>query len=156
MAGEAISVSGLTKHYGATVGVSDLTFTVRVGEVFGYLGLNGAGKTTTIRLLLDLIRPSAGRAEVFGLDVRTQGGRVRGRVGYLPGDLRLYERLTGREHLRYFAALRGMHDVGAGERLAARLELELDRPVRALSKGNRQKVGLVLALMHRPELLDLR
>ncbi len=153
MASEAISVSGLTKHYGATVGVSDLTFTVRVGEVFGYLGLNGAGKTTTIRLLLDLIHPSAGRAEVFGLDVRTQGGRVRGRIGYLPGDLRLYERLTGREHLRYFAALRGMHDVGAGERLAARLELELDRPVRALSKGNRQKVGLVLALMHRPELL---
>lgn len=153
MAGEVISAYGLTKHYGSTVGVRDLTFTVQAGEVFGYLGLNGAGKTTTIRLLLDLIRPSAGHVEVFGLDVRTGGRAIRERVGYLPGDLRLYERLTGRDHLRYFASLRRMCGLGDGERLAARLELDLDRPVRALSKGNRQKVGLVLTLMHRPEIL---
>jgi ABC-2 type transport system ATP-binding protein len=153
MAEEVIRADGLTKHYGATVGVSDLTFTVQAGEVFGYLGLNGAGKTTTIRLLLDLIRPTAGRVELFGLDARAHGCAIRERVGYLPGDLRLYERLTGLEHLRYFASLRSMQDLGDGERLAARLELDLDRPVRALSKGNRQKVGLVLALMHRPDLL---
>lgn len=153
MADNVITACGLTKHYGPTVGVSDLGFSVRAGEVFGYLGLNGAGKTTTIRLLLDLIRPSAGAVEVFGLDVRRQGRAVRERIGYLPGDLRLYERLTAREHLRYFASLRALHDVAHGERVAKRLELELDRPVRALSKGNRQKVGLMLALMHRPELL---
>ena len=153
MAGEVISAHGLTKHYGSTVGVSDLTFTVQAGEVFGYLGLNGAGKTTTIRLLLDLIRPSAGHVELFGLDVRTGGRSIRERVGYLPGDLRLYERLTGREHLRYFASLRAMDSLGDGGQVAERLELDLDRPVRALSRGNRQKVGLVLALMHRPEIL---
>jgi ABC-2 type transport system ATP-binding protein len=121
--------------------------------VFGYLGPNGAGKTTTIRLLLDLIRPTTGTVEVFGLDARRDAVEVRRRVGYLPGDLRLYERLTAREHVRYLAALRGMHDLGDGIVLAERLELDLDRPVRALSKGNRQKVGLVLALMHRPPLV---
>jgi ABC-2 type transport system ATP-binding protein len=142
----------LSKDYGGDRGVVDLTFEVVPGEVFGYLGPNGAGKTTTIRLMLDLIRPSAGRVELFGLDVRRDGREARRRLGYLPGDLRLYERLTPREHLRYFASLRGMDDLGDGERLAERLELELDRPIRALSKGNRQKVGLVQALMHRPAL----
>lgn len=153
MATPVIRTDGLTKHYGATVGVSGLSFTVEPGEVFGYLGPNGAGKTTTIRLLLDLIRPTTGTVEVFGLDARRDAVEVRRRVGYLPGDLRLYERLTAREHVRYLAALRGMHDLGDGTVLAERLELDLDRPVRALSKGNRQKVGLVLALMHRPPLV---
>ena len=147
-----IRAERLSKDYGADRGVAELTFEVVEGEVFGYLGPNGAGKTTTIRLLLDLIRPTAGRVELFGLDVRRDGPEARRRVGYLPGDLRLYERLTAREHLRFFASLRGMDDLGDGERLAARLELELERPVRALSKGNRQKVGLVQALMHRPAL----
>ncbi len=145
----------LSKDYGGDRGVVELTFDVVAGEVFGYLGPNGAGKTTTIRVLLDLIRPSAGRIELFGLDVRGNGRAARRRVGYLPGDLRLYERLTGREHLRYFASLRGMRDVGDGERVADRLEVELDRPVKALSKGNRQKVGLALAFMHRPDLVVL-
>ncbi len=140
----------LSKDYGGDRGVDDLTFEVGEGEVFGYLGPNGAGKTTTIRLLLDLIRPSSGRIELFGTDVRRSSARSS--IGYLPGDLRLYERLTAREHLRYFASLRGMRDIGDGERLAERLELELDRPVQSLSKGNRQKVGLVQALMHRPAL----
>jgi beta-exotoxin I transport system ATP-binding protein len=143
----------LSKDYGGHRGVDDLTFEVRAGEVFGYLGPNGAGKTTTIRLLLDLIRPSAGRIELFGTDVRRANARRA--VGYLPGDLRLYERLTAREHLQYFAALRGRRDTGDGRQLAERLDLELDRPVRALSKGNRQKVGLVQALMHRPALVVL-
>ena len=153
MATPVVQAEGLTKRYGRTVGVTDLTFAVEVGEVFGYLGLNGAGKTTTIRLLLDLIRPTAGRVEVFGLDPRRDGRAVRARIGYLPGDLRLYENLTAREHLRYFASLRGLDDLGDGERVASRLELELDRPVKGLSKGNRQKVGLVLTFMHRPPLL---
>jgi ABC-2 type transport system ATP-binding protein len=147
-----VRADGLSKDYGGHRGVKDLTFELGEGEVFGYLGPNGAGKTTTIRLMLDLIRPSAGRIELFGLDARNEGPKARKRVGYLPGDLRLYERLTAREHLRYFASLRGMPDLGDGERLAARLDLELDRPIRALSKGNRQKVGLVQAIMHRPAL----
>jgi ABC-2 type transport system ATP-binding protein len=148
-----IAAHGLTKSYGKARGVTDLTFTVGPGEVFGFLGSNGAGKTTTIRLLLDLIRPSAGRIELFGRDTRRHGPEARTRVGYLPGDLRLYDRLTAREHLRYVASLRRMERTDEAEALARRLELELDRPVQALSKGNRQKVGLVLALMHRPDLL---
>jgi ABC-2 type transport system ATP-binding protein len=145
----------LTKYYGSQRGVIDLDFEVEAGEVFGFLGPNGAGKTTTIRLLLDLIRPTRGRLEVFGLDARRDSLAVRRRVGYLPGDLRLYGRLTGREHLSYFASLRGMADLGAAEVLAERLELELDRPASALSRGNRQKVGLVQAFMHEPDLLVL-
>ena len=123
--------------------------------MFGFLGPNGAGKTTTIRLLLDLIRPSGGLVKVFGLDPRRDGVAVRRRVGYLPGDLRLYERLTARELLTYFARLRGLTGLGDAGRVAERLELELDHPIQGLSKGNRQKVGLVQALMHRPDLLVL-
>jgi ABC-2 type transport system ATP-binding protein len=122
--------------------------------VFGFLGPNGAGKTTTIRLLLDLIRPSSGLVRVFGVDPRRDVA-ARRRIGYLPGDLRLYERLTARELLTYFARLRRLYGLGDAERLAERLELELDRPVQGLSKGNRQKVGLVQALMHQPDLLVL-
>ena len=152
MTAPVVRAETLSKDYGGDRGVAGLSFEVGEGEVFGYLGPNGAGKTTTIRLMLDLIRPTGGRIELFGLDVRRAGPGVRSRVGYLPGDLRLYERLTPREHLRYFASLRGMPGLGDGERLAERLDLELDRPIRALSKGNRQKVGLVQSLMHRPAL----
>ncbi|HVS08451.1 MAG TPA: ABC transporter ATP-binding protein, partial [Planctomycetota bacterium] len=133
-------------------GVVDLDFEVGGGEVFGFLGPNGAGKTTTIRLLLDLIRPSRGRVDLFGAAPRRDVSVLR-RIGYLPGDLRLYERLTARELLTYFARLRGLAGLGSALALAERLELELDRPVRALSKGNRQKVGLVQAFMHGPDLL---
>jgi ABC-2 type transport system ATP-binding protein len=152
MAAPVVRADRLSKDYGGHRGVTELTFEVGPGEVFGYLGPNGAGKTTTIRLMLDLIRPTGGRIELFGLDVRRAGTEARRSLGYLPGDLRLYDRLTAREHLHYFASLRGMSGLGEGERLADRLDLELDRPVRALSKGNRQKVGLVQALMHRPAL----
>ena len=106
--------------------VDGIDLRVETGEIFGLLGPNGAGKTTTIRLLLDLIRPTSGRLSVFGLDSRRDSVAIRRRLGYLPGDLRLYERLTAREHLRYFASLRGMRDIGDGESLAERLELELD------------------------------
>jgi ABC-2 type transport system ATP-binding protein len=150
-----IRTEALTKRYRDGRGVQELAFEVEAGEVFGYLGPNGAGKTTTIRLLLDLIRPTSGRAEVFGLDPRRDGPAVRARIGYLPGDLRLYEKLTGREQLRYFASLRGLDGLGEADGLARRFDLELDRPIRSLSKGNRQKVGLVQALLHRPALLVL-
>ncbi|MGZ4372148.1 MAG: ABC transporter ATP-binding protein, partial [Gaiellaceae bacterium] len=152
---DVVSLQNLTKSYGRARGVVDLNLTVRSGEVFGFLGPNGAGKTTTIRTMLDLIRPTSGRVLIFGLDARTDGVAVRRGVGYLPGDLRLYEHLTPRELLSYFAALRKLSTLAEAERLAPRLELELDRPVAALSRGNRQKVGLVQAFMHRPQLLVL-
>ena len=150
-----IRLRGVTKHYKGGGGVDDLTIDVVAGEVFGFLGPNGAGKTTTIRLLLDLIRPDCGTIAIFGLDARRESVKARRRLGYLPGDLALYERLTPRELLTHFAHLRGglpWHDVAE---LADRFDLELDRPIRALSKGNRQKVGLVQALMGKPELLVL-
>jgi ABC-2 type transport system ATP-binding protein len=155
MSSPAISIEGLTKRYGSTVGVSGLTFSVEQGEVFGYLGPNGAGKTTTIRLLLDLIRPTSGRIELFGLDARRDAVAVHRRVGYLPGDLALYDRLTSRELLRYFASLRGLADIAYAETAARRLDLDLDTRIRSLSKGNRQKVGLVQAFLSRPDLLVL-
>jgi ABC-2 type transport system ATP-binding protein len=151
----AIRTEGLTKLYGRTVGIQDLTLEVHAGEVFGFLGPNGAGKTTTIRLLLDFLRPTRGRAEVLGLDARRASVQIRRQLGYLPGDLELYERLSGRELLAYFGDLRGGVDGALVARLADRLDLDLDRRIGALSKGNRQKVGLVQAFMHRSRLLVL-
>ncbi len=145
----------LTKSYGHRLGVADLDLEVGAGEVFGYLGPNGAGKTTTIRLLLDLIRPTSGRVELFGLDSRRDSVAIRRRIGYLPGELALYERLTGYELLAHFAHLRGGVDHRRVEELAARLDLDLGPPIRALSKGNKQKVGVVQAFMHEPDLLIL-
>jgi ABC-2 type transport system ATP-binding protein len=149
-----VRANGLTKFYGRARGVVELEFAVEAGEVFGFLGPNGAGKTTTIRLMLDLIRPSRGHIELFGADPR-RDVRLRRRIGYLPGDLRLYEQLTPRDFFTYFARLRGLDQLGSAPALAERLRLELDRPIHALSKGNRQKVGLVQALMHSPDLLVL-
>jgi ABC-2 type transport system ATP-binding protein len=154
-AAEVVRAEALTKRYGTRRGVEGLTFAVRPGEVLGFLGPNGAGKTTTIRLLLDLIRPTAGRVELFGLDSRRDSVAIRRRIGYLPGELHLYERLTGRELVSYFAHLRGLDGLGDAPVIARRLELDLDVPIRTLSKGNRQKLGLVQAMMHRPELLIL-
>ena len=150
-----VQAHGLTKSYGSRTGVVDLGFSVEQGEVFGYLGPNGAGKTTTIRLMLDLIRPTNGRVEVFGRDARRDSVTIRRRVGYLPGDARLYERLTGGELIEYFASLRGPSDLTEARRLADRFALDLDVPIRTLSRGNRQKVGIVQAFMHRPDLLVL-
>jgi len=151
----AIACDRLTKHFGAVRAVEDLTFTVDAGEVVGFLGPNGAGKTTTIRLLLDLIRPTRGRVEVLGVHPREGGAALRRRIGYVPGDLVMYNRLTGRQQLELFAALRGLRDLSAAEQLAARLEVTLDRPIGTLSRGNRQKLGVVQAFFHEPELLIL-
>ncbi len=150
-----VHLGHVTKQYRGGGGIEDVSLDVLPGEVFGFLGPNGAGKTTTIRLLLDLIRPDAGTVQVFGLDVRRDSVAVRRRLGYLPGDLALYERLTARELLGHFAHLRGGPTWSEVEGLARRFDLELDRPIHALSKGNRQKVGLVQALMGAPDLLLL-
>ena len=152
---DAIECRGLTKYYGETAGIVDLDLTVEVGEVFGFIGPNGAGKTTTIRLLLNFLQPTRGSATVFGLDMTTDSVAIRGRVGYLPGDLALYPSMTGREFLLYFSRLRGVDTAATTTRLAERFELDLDRRIKEYSKGNRQKVGLVNAFMHEPELLIL-
>jgi ABC-2 type transport system ATP-binding protein len=152
---DIIRAEHLTKRYGRHRGVEDLSFSVREGEVFGFLGPNGAGKTTTIRMLLDLIRPTSGQLDVFGVDSRRGSLEIRHRLGYLPGDLRLYERLTGEQMLAYFASLRGMTGLGDAPALIERFDLDPSRPIRTLSRGNRQKVGLVQAFMHRPALLVL-
>jgi ABC-2 type transport system ATP-binding protein len=145
----------LTKTYGRSRGVDDLTFEVGAGEVFGFLGPNGAGKSTTIRTLLDFQRPTSGRLEVFGMDPRTNGRAVHARVGYVPGEFGLYERQTPDAYLHDFATFRG----GAGRDrigpLAARLRLDLDVRIRDLSHGNKRKVALVQAFMHEPDLLVL-
>jgi ABC-2 type transport system ATP-binding protein len=152
----AIETVGLSKTYGGTVrALVDLDLRVERGEVMGYLGPNGAGKSTTIRLLLDLIHPTSGRAAVFGLDTRRDGLEARRQVGYLPGDLRLSDRATAREELDSLARLRGGVDERVRDELCERLGVVLDRPIRQLSRGNRQKVGLVQAFMHRPELVVL-
>ena len=150
---EVIRAEQLTKTYGRNRGIAGVDFAVEAGETFGFLGPNGAGKTTTIRLLLDLIRPTSGRLSVFGLDSRAESVEIHRRLGYLPGDLRLYERLTGRELVEYFGRLRG--GIARAPEIAERLDLDLGRRIRELSRGNRQKVGLVQAFMHEPDLLVL-
>ena len=151
----AIETSRLCKNYGPTRAVIDLDLVVEPGQVFGFLGPNGAGKSTTIRMLLALQRPTGGRAALLGLDAAADSVEVHRRVGYLPGDLELFPRLTGRQHIAWFTGARAV-DIGSlARQLAERFQVVADRPVRELSKGNRQKIGLVLAFMHRPELLVL-
>ena len=150
----AIETSGLRKSYGRVQALRGLNLEVRQGEIFGFLGPNGAGKTTTIRCLLDLIRPNGGRARVLGLDPQAASVEVRRRVGYLPGELRLDENLSVDGVLRYLNHLRGgKADWKSVRDLCARLDLDPKLVVKNLSKGNKQKIGVVQALMHRPALL---
>jgi len=150
-----IRIGGLVKDYGRTRALAGLDLEVARGEVYGFIGPNGAGKSTTIRVLLDLLRPTAGVVEVFGETPAAGGPAQRARIGYLPGELALPGRLTAREHLEHLAALRGGRGRAAIAPLAERFALDLDRPVRALSRGNKQKVGVIQAFMHEPELLVL-
>jgi ABC-2 type transport system ATP-binding protein len=152
---DVIVAERLTKSYGKQRGVVELDFAVHPGEVFGYLGPNGAGKTTTIRTLLDFIRPTGGRATVLGLDSHRDSVQIHRRVGYLPGEFNLYEQMTGTEYLSYFSQLRGGVDVAYTAELAERFDLDLVMKIKSLSHGNRQKVALLQAFMHRPELLVL-
>lgn len=150
-----IRIEKLTKFYGSHRGIIDVDLTVDKGEVFGFLGPNGAGKTTTIRLLLDLIRPSSGKAYVFEIESSVDPVAIHRRIGYLPGEFTLYDRLTGLQTLEYFGNLRGGVDRAYQASLIERFDLDPSRRFREYSKGNKQKVGLVAALQHRPELLML-
>ncbi|HXS34292.1 MAG TPA: ABC transporter ATP-binding protein [Solirubrobacterales bacterium] len=149
----AIEAEGLTKFYGRHRGIEDVTFAVAAGEVFGFLGPNGAGKTTTIRALLDLHHPTGGSARLFGLDSRRDSVAIRARLGNLPGDFGFGRQASGREALRLLARLRGVEGIGRAEALAERFHADLERPLGQLSRGNRQKIGLILATFHEPELL---
>jgi ABC-2 type transport system ATP-binding protein len=151
----AIRAIGLSKDFGQGNGLFGLDLEVQPGEVFGFLGPNGAGKSTTMRLLLDIIFPTSGSATVLGFDTRRDSLEIRRRVGFLPGEFQLYPRLTGREVLDFFAALHGGVDRRVRDELVDRFDAPLDRPVRELSTGNRQKLGLVQAFMHEPECLIL-
>ncbi len=153
--GPAIAIAGLSKDYGSGHGLFGLDLEIEPGEVFGFLGPNGAGKSTTMRLLLDLIKPTSGSASVLGFDTRENSLEIRRRVGFLPGDFALYPKLTGAQVLDYLAELRGGVDRRVRDALAERFDADLDRPIRELSTGNRQKLGLIQAFMHDPELLIL-
>ncbi|MBT2536966.1 ABC transporter ATP-binding protein [Arthrobacter sp. ISL-69] len=152
---QAIVVQSLTKKFGSREVLHGIDFTVERGTVFGVIGPNGAGKTTTMRCLLDIIRPSSGSFLVLGEDPRRAGPELRRRIGYLPGELFLEGRITGRKLLSHYEAISGPVKRGHIDALAERLDLDLDRHTRKLSKGNRQKLGLVQAFMHDPELLVL-
>jgi ABC-2 type transport system ATP-binding protein len=149
----AILTEGLTKHYGDVEALVDLDLEVKRGEVFGFLGPNGAGKTTMIRTILDLIHPTAGRAWILGLDSRESAVEIRRHVGYLPSELSMYPTLTGRDMITYFANLRDGVDWQYVDALAERLQADLSKKVGDLSSGNRQKVGLILTFMNRPQVL---
>ena len=151
----AIRAQGLSKDYGRDRGLFDLDLEVAAGEVFGYLGPNGAGKTTTIRLLMALIRPTRGRAEIFGLDCQSQSVEVKRLVGYIPGELPNFGGLRGREVIAYLGAMGGGVDPERVRSVCERLQLDLSRRYREYSSGNKQKLALVLALMHRPKVLIL-
>ncbi len=150
-----IHTRDLSKSFGEIEAVVDVDLDVLPGEIFGYLGPNGAGKSTTIRMLLDHIRPTRGAATVLGLDARRDSLEIRRNIGYLPGEFALYDHMTGRAMLNYFANLRGGVDWHYVESLTTRLDVELDRRFSHLSRGNKQKVGLLQALMHKPKLVIL-
>lgn len=151
-----IETKGLTVYYGRQRGIVNVDLRVEQGEIFGFLGPNGAGKTTTQRVLLDIIRPTAGQARLFGLDCQKQGVEARRRVGYLPGELALYGNMRASQFFGMYASLQsGGADPGAWKGLAERLDLDASRRIRQLSRGNRQKVGVVAAFMSRPDLLIL-
>jgi ABC-2 type transport system ATP-binding protein len=150
-----IQMEKLTKWYGSHRGIIDVDLEVERGEAFGFLGPNGAGKTTTIRTLLDHLRPTAGRARIFGIETTADPVAIHRRLGYLPGELVLYNNLSGGQTIEYFANLRGGVDPIYQDELVRRLEVDTSRKFAEYSKGNRQKIGLVVALQHRPELLML-
>ena len=150
-----IKTEKLTKSYGKHRGIVEVDMEVTEGEAFGFLGPNGAGKTTMIRTLLDHIRPTSGRATVFGIETTADPVAIHKRIGYLPGEFALYDKLTGGQHLEYFANLRNGVDAAYQRSLIERLDVDTSRKFREYSKGNKQKIGLIIALQHRPDLLLL-
>lgn len=152
---DAVVLRGLTKRYGTHRGIEDLTFSVARGEVFGFLGPNGSGKSTALRTLVGLIAPTSGDATILGFPIRSAKQEILARIGYLPGGLALYPSMTGRSLLRLLADVRGVDCLESIDSYAARLMVDLDRRLGDLSKGNRQKIGVIQAFMHEPEVLFL-
>ena len=150
-----IKLSNLTKSYGKSRGINDISLKVEQGSVFGFLGPNGAGKTTTISILVDIIRPSSGSAQIFGQDTRLNGLEIRNKIGFLYGDMAFDNSLTGWQQLEYFGKLRNKFDKKYITKLAKDLDCDLTKKFKELSRGNKQKIGLISALMHKPKLLIL-
>lgn len=155
MADPIISLKNVTKRYGNARGITNISLDIQPGEVFGFLGPNGAGKSTTINMLIDLTRPTSGKISIFGQDSVEDSLQIRQNVGFLTGDMALDLSLTGLQQLTYFANLRGEVPLKRIKELAAELDLNLHRKIKTLSRGNRQKIGLISALMHDPDLLIL-
>lgn len=151
----AIQAFDLTKTYGVNRGIRNINFAIEKGEIFGFLGPNGAGKSTTLRTLLGMMKPTSGRTEILGLNSHTRTTEVMARIGNLPTEFSLDDRMTGRQMLSLFARMRGGIDLTYADQLSERLDADLDRPMRRLSRGNKQKIGIVQALYHRPEVVIL-
>jgi ABC-2 type transport system ATP-binding protein len=155
MTAPSIVTENLTKTYGTNRGIHNVNLTVNTGEIFGFLGPNGAGKSTTMRTLLGFMKPTSGTARIFGLDIVADSVEVRKHVGNLPGEFAMEDRLTGRQLVKLYADLRGITDLTYADELARRLNADLDRPTRKLSRGNKQKIGVITALFHQPKLVML-
>lgn len=150
-----IEINGLTKDYGDHKGIFNLTFNIEEGEVFGYLGPNGAGKTTTIRHLLGFLTPDKGSAKILGLDSRSDSAEIMKHLGYLPGEIAFFDGMKGMEFLDFMSEMRGMTDTGLRDKLVDLFELDTKGKIRKMSKGMKQKLGLVCAFMHNPKVLIL-
>ncbi len=148
-----IQTMNLTKFYGKSRGIENVSITVNRGDIFGFLGPNGAGKSTTIRTLLDFIRPTGGEASIFGMDSRKDSVAIRKRIGYIPGDFGLYGHMTGWKFLEYFGKARGKYDAEAAKAYAKRMDIKLDRKMKEYSRGMRQKVAIIQAFMNNPDLI---
>lgn len=152
---KTLGVQSLTKWYGSVCGVKNISFDIEQGEIFGYLGPNGSGKTTTIRIFLDFIRASAGRALLFGFDSHIHASIIKSRIGYVPGEYGIYEEMRGFEYLRFFGALRGYRKPPLRDRLIEIFDLDISKRIKSYSHGTKQKLAIVQAFMHDPELLIL-
>lgn len=153
MGNKIVEINNISKYYGKFPGIENVTFSVEKGEIFGYLGPNGAGKTTTIRVLLGLLMHKNGQIKVFGSDLKKNLKEILKKTGYLPGELSLYDNLTVIQYLSFFSSLTGTLDLKYINSLAERFKLDIDRKISALSTGNRQKIGVIQAVMARPELI---
>jgi len=150
-----IQTEKLTKYYGNSRGIEEINLSVKEGEVFGFLGPNGSGKTTTIRILLDFIRPSSGRARLFGLDAHTDSVRIKSRIGYLPGEYGMYEKMKAVDYLQFLGSLRSDEKPPMKDKLIELFDVDISKRIKSFSHGNKQKLALVQAFMHDPGLLVL-